>query len=64
LFRFIDWVMELPPTLALEYTMQVELFEEEKKMQYVTSVERIGIEKGIQQGRAHSLETPITTPIW
>lgn len=50
LFRFIDWVMELPPPFALEYRTALELFEEEKKMQYVTSVERISREEGMQQG--------------
>lgn len=56
LFRFIDWVMELPAPLALEYTTELELLEEEKKMQYVTSVERIYAERAMQQGREEGKE--------
>ncbi len=54
LFRFIDWVMVLPEDLEQQFTEIVEKYEEERKMQYVTSVERIGIKKGLQQG---TLET-------
>ena len=50
LFSFIDWVLALPGPLEVEYAKEIETFEQEKKMQYITSVERIGIQKGIQQG--------------
>lgn len=51
LFAFIDWVMNLPRELSESFWNELSSYEEEKKMGYVTSVERIGIEKGIQQGR-------------
>src|SRR3990167_9691226 len=50
LYTFIDWVMALSETFELQYIQEVERFEEEKQMRYITSAERIGIQKGIQQG--------------
>ncbi len=50
LFRFIDWLLILPKELEKQFWEELRLIEEEKRMPYVTSVERIGIEKGIQQG--------------
>jgi hypothetical protein len=56
LFRFIDWMMDLPPALSGQFWTDLQEFEEEKKMPYVTSVERIGIEKGLEQGRKEGLQ--------
>lgn len=50
LFRFIDWVLRLPKPQELAFWHEVREIEEEKRMQYITSVERIGIEQGVQQG--------------
>lgn len=50
LFSFIDWVLALPASLELEYTQTVEQIEEEKHVNYITSVERIGIQKGQLEG--------------
>ena len=50
LFSFIDWVMSLPRELSQRFWNRLISFEEEYKMPYVTSVEKIGIEKGMQQG--------------
>jgi hypothetical protein len=50
LFRFIDWMMNLPEGLELQFVQDVIAFEGEQPMQYVTSVERFGIEKGRQEG--------------
>jgi len=55
LFRFIDWVMSLPEGLELQFVQDVIAFEGEQQMQYVTSVERFGIEKGRQEGRQEGL---------
>jgi hypothetical protein len=51
LFRFIDWVMSLPQELEDEFWREVGQYEEERRMPYITSVERIGIRKGREQGR-------------
>ena len=50
LYTFIDWVIALPESLELEYLNEIEHFEQEKHMKYITSAERIGIQKGMQQG--------------
>ena len=50
LFRFIDWIMNLPEELELQFVQDLIAFEGEQQMQYVTSVERFGIEKGRQEG--------------
>ena len=50
LYAFIDWVMVLPKPFELEYLDEIEHFEQEKNMTYITSAERIGIEKGVLQG--------------
>ncbi|WP_245927490.1 DUF4351 domain-containing protein [Aphanothece hegewaldii] len=50
LFRFIDWVMSLPKELENEFWIEITNFEEERRMPYITSVERRGIEIGLSQG--------------
>jgi hypothetical protein len=56
LFRFIDWLMSLPKELERAFWQELREYEEEKRMEYVTSVERIGIEKGIELGRQEGLQ--------
>ena len=48
LFAFIDWMLTLPLDLETEFKRSVEQLEAEQRMQYITSFERIGIEKGKQ----------------
>jgi hypothetical protein len=50
LFRFIDWVMRLPEELEEGFWQNVQQYEEKQRMRYVTSVERIGMKKGMEQG--------------
>ena len=52
LFRFIDWLMDLPPELELQFRDDVTQFEQEKQMPYVTSIERLGRAEGMAVGRA------------
>ncbi|WP_028323893.1 hypothetical protein [Desulfatirhabdium butyrativorans] len=56
LFRFIDWIMCLPEELDRHFSDTIRKLEEEKKMPYVTSVERLGIKKGIVQGLEEGLQ--------
>ena len=51
LFRVIDWMIQLPPRAEAAFLQDVYAFEETKRMPYVTSAERAGIEKGLKQGR-------------
>lgn len=59
LFRFIDWIMQLPEELDHRFWQQVEKYEEEISMQYVTSVERIGLKRGIEQGLHRGIQQGI-----
>ncbi|MBF0137752.1 MAG: hypothetical protein HQL65_16100 [Magnetococcales bacterium] len=47
LFRFIDWVLHLPDNLAKQLRTEIVAFEENQKMPYISSVERIGEKNGV-----------------
>jgi hypothetical protein len=49
LFRFMDWMLALPKGLDQQFNEFYHQYEEEKKMPYVTSVERYGIQLGVLQ---------------
>jgi hypothetical protein len=49
LFAVIDWLITLPPELEKQLWTSISELERNMKMPYVTSVERIGIEKGRQE---------------
>ena len=51
MFRVIDWMMDLPPALAIQFRAALEQIEEEKKMPYVTSIERLAKEEGREEGQ-------------
>jgi len=51
LFRFMDWVLVLPEPLALQFNQFLQEYEGQKQMPYVTSIERLGMEKGLEKGR-------------
>jgi len=50
LLRLIDWMLALPPELEEKLGAQMARFEEEVKMSYVTSFERIAEKRGMQRG--------------
>ncbi len=50
LFRFIDWIMNLPDDQEKSFWEEIQNIEKEKTMPYVTSVERLGIQKGRMEG--------------
>ena len=56
LFTFIDWVLRLPAGLEDTLWSRLQAEEEKRNMPYVTSVERIGIEKGRQEGRQEGIQ--------
>ncbi len=59
LFRFIDWIMHLSPTLAIDFETKIEEYEEERKMKYVTSIERRARREGLEEGHEKGLEEGI-----
>ncbi len=50
LFRLIDWLMELPPPLAEVFRQDVDKIQEEKRMPFVTSIERAARREGMRLG--------------
>jgi len=54
LFRFIDWILQLPKELELQLVYEIEQLEEQT-MPYITSIERYATEKGIQIGEARGV---------
>jgi hypothetical protein len=52
LFLLIDWMMALPYDLEDAFRNDVHRFEEENKMEYISSIERIGHKKGLAEGIA------------
>ena len=50
LYTFTDWLMSLPKGYDRRFHEEIVRFEEVKKVPFVTTAEKIGMEKGIQQG--------------
>jgi Domain of unknown function (DUF4351) len=50
LFTVIDWMMALPPELETKLNYFVSELEEEQKMEYVTSIEKVRLAQKLQEG--------------
>ena len=50
LFRFIDWVLALPEGLEDQLWTEIQQYDEEKRMRYVSSFERIAQKRGWRRG--------------
>jgi len=59
LYKFIDWLILLPDEYNEDFHEEITKFEEEKKMPYITTAERIGIQKGIKEGRIETAREDI-----
>ena len=55
LFRFIDWLLEVPATHEALFWREIQAYERERTMPYVTSVERIGLARGREEGLREAL---------
>jgi predicted transposase/invertase (TIGR01784 family) len=53
----------LPEDLKRSFRDELEAYERERQMPYVTSIERMGIEQGIEQGRDTERQTIALTMI-
>lgn len=51
LFGFIDWLMDLPQELEDAFWQDLQRYEEERRVPYITSVERMGFRRGREEGR-------------
>ena len=45
--RFMDFILQLPQALAIQYRRDIDRIEEEKQMPYMTSMERLAREEGL-----------------
>ena len=50
LFRLIDWMVNLPKAAETQFLREIQHFEEENQMPYITSFERLGHERGVTEG--------------
>ena len=55
LFRFIDWVMELPAPLVIQFRDTLKSIESEKNMPYVTSIEQLAKDEGKIEGKIEGM---------
>jgi hypothetical protein len=55
LFRLIDWMLALPRDLEDQFRQDIYRFEEDRSMPYLTSIERMALEKGHKEGRCEGL---------
>ena len=66
LFRLIDWMMDLPPNQQQGFREEIFHWEQERHMPYITSIERMGIEKGhleeIQENISKGLQIKFGAP--
>ena len=56
LFRVIDWMMRLPKELQKQLREDLNVLEEESKMVYVTSIEQLAKEEGMQKGLQEGMQ--------
>jgi len=56
LFRLLDRLITLPPELDLNFKAELDRFEAEQQMTYMTSIERIGRAQALQESIAEVLE--------
>ncbi len=59
LYSFLDWVLGLPEPLELHYNQEILNIEETLQVEYVTSAERVGMQKGLERGLEQGLEQGI-----
>jgi hypothetical protein len=60
LFCFLDWVLTLPEALERQFQGELAQVEADTHMPYITSIERMGIEKGRQEGEVLMLTRLLT----
>ncbi len=49
LFAFVDWLMILSNEAKVSFWQELRTYEEERQMPYITSVEQIGYDRGIEE---------------
>jgi hypothetical protein len=59
LFRFIDWIITLPKDLEASFRQELEQYEQERQMPYVTSLERMAKQEGVREGLLSGIEVTL-----
>ena len=59
LLRLIDWMITLPHNLEIQCKQIVDQIEEEQKMAYMTSMERIAMQEGRLEGKLEAAQTMV-----
>lgn len=54
LYRLLDWLMA-PEEQTVDFHRQLHQFEEERAMPYITTIERMGLQQGRQEGLLQSV---------
>jgi len=49
LFRLIDWIIALPDRIETEFKEEIQRFEEDNRMRYVTNFERLARQDGLSE---------------
>ncbi len=62
-FRLLDWLMALPDALEPIFWNEIKEFQEEKKMPFVTTPEKLGKAEGIKIGREQGREEGLRNAI-
>jgi Domain of unknown function (DUF4351) len=60
LYNFLDFMMTLPESLSQQFDIELEAFEETKKMKYVTTIERRAEARGIELGERSLVQRLLT----
>jgi hypothetical protein len=56
MFRIIDWMMTLPPGLAAKFETNLDAFEKERQMPFITPTEQRWMNKGQAKGHIDGIE--------
>ena len=51
----IDWLLKLPEDLEVEFQAELTEYEGQKRMPYITSIERMSLKRGRQEGLEQGL---------
>jgi hypothetical protein len=54
-YRFIDWLLQLPEELEAQVWQQIVQYEEAQHVTYISTAERMGHQKGLQEGLRQGL---------
>jgi hypothetical protein len=60
LFELVDWLITLPEELMVKYYEVLKQIEEERQVQFITTPERVGFQKGLEKGLQKGEATLLT----